>query len=354
MKRYGKALEPGEALFIGVDLHKLTWHVTVRTVDVELWSGSIPGRWEALRLLLERYRTCKIQLVYEAGCFGFWLHDLLLEYGVECIITPPSLIPQESGNRVKTDRKDSRKLAQLLAKGLLKRIFVPSRQECYHRQVSRRRRMLIGDRVRVQNRIKAELRFYGINLKEPVGKWTKGYVENLERIRFPDRFMQESYNRLLEQYRFLTGQIEKQTALLNELSKQELYRERVEILMSVPGMGTIAAMELILELQDVSRFRRAEELAAYVGLTPSQYSSADKVRMGRITKVGKHSIRAILVQSAWQLIRKDKAMREKYERIKIHSGGKRAIVAVARTLLLRLRRIWLDATPYRLALSASN
>jgi transposase len=154
--------------------------------------------------------------------------------------------------------------------------------------------------------------------------------------------MQESYNRLLEQYRFLTGQIEKQTALLNELSKQELYRERVEILMSVPGMGTIAAMELILELQDVSRFRRAEELAAYVGLTPSQYSSADKVRMGRITKVGKHSIRAILVQSAWQLIRKDKALREKYERIKIHSGGKRAIVAVARTLLLRLRRIWLD------------
>ena len=73
MKRNSKALEPGEALFIGVDLHKLTWHVTVRTVDVEVWAGSIPGRWEALRLLLNRYRTCKIRLVYEAGCFGFWI-----------------------------------------------------------------------------------------------------------------------------------------------------------------------------------------------------------------------------------------------------------------------------------------
>ncbi|MGC9968071.1 MAG: IS110 family transposase, partial [Syntrophobacteraceae bacterium] len=293
-----------------------------------------------------------IQVVYEAGCFGFWLHDRLIEHGVDCMITPPSLIPQESGNRVKTDRRDSRKLAHLLAKGLLKRVFVPGKKECYHRQVVRRRRQLIGDRTRVQNRIKAELRFYGINISEPIGKWTKGFMENLNKIRFEDKFMQESFNRLLEQYRFLTEQIEKQNSLIHELSEKELYRDRAEILKSVPGIGTIAAMELLLELQDVSRFRQADQLAAYVGLTPSQYSSADKIRMGRITKVGKHSVRAILVQVAWQLIRKDQAMREKYERIKIRSGAKRAIVAIARTLFLRVRRIWLDAVPYRLALSA--
>jgi ABC-type microcin C transport system duplicated ATPase subunit YejF len=68
--------------------------------------------------------------------------------------------------------------------------------------------------------------------------------------------------------------------------------------------------------------------------------------------MGKHSLMAVLVQAAWQLIRKDKVMKEKYERIKIRSGGKRAIVAIARTLLLRVRRIWLDAVPYQLALSA--
>jgi transposase len=352
MRRRDKALEPEEALFIGVDLHKERWHVTIRTNDVELFSGSIPGRWESLLLLLNRYRRCAIQVVYEAGCFGFWLHDHLLEHGVQCIVTPPSLIPQESGNRVKTDRKDSRKLAHLLAKGLLRRIFIPGKKECYHRQVVRRRRQLIGDRTRVQNRIKAELCFFGISISAPVGRWTKRFIENLNRIRFEDRFMQESFNRLLEQYRFLAEQIEKQNALLHELSEKELYRERVEILKSVPGIGTIAAMELLLELQDVARFRQADQLAAYVGLTPSHYSSADKIRMGRITKVGKHSVRAILVQEAWQLIRKDQAMREKYERIKIRSGSKRAIVAIARTLLLRVRRIWLDSVPYRLASSA--
>jgi len=229
-------------------------------------------------------------------------------------------------------------LAHLLAKGLLKRIFVQNKQECYYRQVVRRRRQLIGDRIRVQNRIKSELCFHGIDLLDPTGKWTKKYLENLVRFRFEDRFMQESFNCLLDQYRFIVEQIKKQDALIHELSEMDQYHERVEILKSVPGTGTLAAMELLPELHDVTRFRQADQLAAYVGLTPSQYSSADKVRMGRITKVGRHSLRALLVQAAWQLIRKDRAMKEKYERIEIRAGGKRAIVAIARTLLLRVRR----------------
>jgi transposase len=162
--------------------------------------------------------------------------------------------------------------------------------------------------------------------------------------------MQESFQRLLEQYEFLSQQISKQTKLLRELSQTPLYRGRVEILQSVPGIGLIGAMELLVELQDVGRFRRAEHLAAYVGLTPSQYSSADKIRMGRITRSGKSGLRGMLVEASWMLITKDRAMREKYERIKARSGAKRAIVAIARTLLLRSRRILLDGRPYALGL----
>jgi transposase len=164
--------------------------------------------------------------------------------------------------------------------------------------------------------------------------------------------MQESFNCLLEQDEFLSAQIDKQTQLLRELSETAMYRERVKILQSIPGIDLISAMELLLELQDVARFRRAEQLAAYVGLTPSQYSSADKVRMGRITGIGKNTLRSLLVEASWTLIRKDQAMREKYERIKIRSGGKRAIVAVARTLLLRMRRMLLDNQAYVLDLAA--
>jgi transposase len=147
--------------------------------------------------------------------------------------------------------------------------------------------------------------------------------------------MRESFQRLLEVYDFLTEQIAKQTQLLRELSQTPHYRERVEILRSVPG------------------FRRAEQLAAYVGLTPSQYSSAEKIRMGRITGAGKNGLRAILVEASWKLITKDGAMRDKYERIKARSGAKRAIVAIARTLLLRSRRILLDDCPYGLEVIGS-
>ena len=92
--------------------------------------------------------------------------------------------------------------------------------------------------------------------------------------------MQQSFNQLLEQYEFLCTQIDKQTQLLKQLSQLPLYRDRVKILRSIPGIGILTAMEILLELQDFSRFRRAEQLAAYVGLTPSQYSSADRIRMG--------------------------------------------------------------------------
>jgi len=327
MKRARKELQPGDRIFVGIDLHKKKWHVTVRTAELELFNGSIPGCWKALQRILDRYQGHQIETVYEAGYFGFWLHDHLVDYGAECIVTPPSLIPQEYGNKEK---------------------------ERYHRQVSRRRRQLVGDRIRTQSRIKAELKLYGIDLPEPDGKWTKIYLGNLGRIRFNNRWMQESFKCLLEQYHFLDGQIVKQTNLLRELSKTELYRERVELLMTIPGIGMIAAMELLLELQDVSRFQRADHLAAYVGLTPSQYTSADKVRMGRITRTGKNSLRATLVQASWALIRKDGVMQEKYDRLKSRSGGKRAIVAVARTLLIRMRRMLLDNNPYVIGLIAAN
>jgi transposase len=179
------------------------------------------------------------------------------------------------------------------------------------------------------------LKFYGIPLQEPRGRWTQLYFEALRRVRFGNHWMQESFNRLLEQYKFLSAQIDKQTKLLRELSETAQYRKRVEILQSIPGIGVISAMDMLLELQEVSRFRRAEQLAAYVGLTPSQYSSADKVRLGRITGIGKNTLRSILVEASWILISKDQTMRERYDRIKIRSGGKRAIVAIARNLLLR-------------------
>jgi len=140
MRRPNHQVTSGEDLLVGINLHKHRSHVTIRTFDVEVFSASIPGTWEALQRVLARYAGHQLQAVYEAGYFGFRLHDRLVAHDIPCLVTPPSLVPKEYGNRVKTDRRDSSKLAHLLAKGMLKRVWVPSEEELYHRQVIRRRR----------------------------------------------------------------------------------------------------------------------------------------------------------------------------------------------------------------------
>lgn len=117
-------------VYVGIDMHQKSWHVSIIHDGRVLFSNGLPAQWDVLKKLLDRYRgCCKIHAVYEAGYFGYWLYDRLQAYGASCIVTPPSLIPLESGNRVKTDRIDSRKLAILCSKGLLKQVAVPTEEE---------------------------------------------------------------------------------------------------------------------------------------------------------------------------------------------------------------------------------
>jgi transposase len=352
MRNYNRNSRKDSEILVGIDVHRRFWHVTVLHLGVELFSGNIPGNWESLRQLLTRYRKARISVVYEAGFSGFWLYDRLIEWGAECLVTPPSLLPSEYGNRVKTDRRDSRKLAYLLWKGMLKAVWVPDKQSRYHRQVIRRRRQLVQDRIRIQHRIKSELYCYGIDLDTSQGPWGLVYVSNLWRLRFGNRWMDESFQRLLEEYEFLSEQVRRQTRLLKKLAATDRYRDQVALLCSACGIGAITAMEYLLELGDIGRFRQGEKLAAYVGLTPSQYSSGERVRMGRITGIGKSHLRGSLVEVAWVAIRKDPGMYEIYQRIKRRAGSKRAIVAVARRMLLIARRMLLDGVPYRIGTAA--
>lgn len=346
MRSYGEVRGDSSTIYVGIDVHKKSWHVTIRTAERQDWSGSIAADWEVLERVLSRYSKRKVVAVYEAGFSGFWLYDRIVAWGADCIVTPPSLIPSEYGNRVKTDRRDSAKLALLLSRDLLKAVWVPDAEARSHRQVLRRRRQLVGDRIRLQCRIKSELACFGLPFPEIQGKWTQTFEQHLWQIRFADRWQTESFQRLLTQYRMVSELIAQQTRLLKELSVTKRYREAVQRLCSMPGIGLLTAMELLLELGDFTRFTRSSKLAAYVGLTPSQYSSGEKVRLGRITGIGKPQLRASLIEAAWMLIRKDAAQRLRYEQLRQRCGSKRAIVAMARRLLLVARRLLLDQQNY--------
>jgi transposase len=345
MERYTKRNRERKKIFIGIDMHKRAWHITIFDEAGEIWHGNIPSQWEALRSIMNRYRGCRIYTVYEAGCFGYGLYDHITEYGAECKVTPPSLVPLEYGNKVKTDRRDSRKLAQLLQKDLLKEVHVPTEEERRHRQVFRRRRQLVEDRVRVQHRIKSELRFFDIEIPDIYGPFSRTYLSNLRRLRFGDRFLEESFHHLLDEYEFLCVLTERQTRLIKEIAALDLYKGRVTILTKIPGIGVLSAIEILVELQDVERFQRPEQLAAYVGLTPSQYSTGDKVRMGHITCVGKPHLRATLIEASWRLVGRNEEVRSYYEQLRARAGAKRAIVAVARRLIIHIRKMLLTQIP---------
>ncbi len=351
MKEYSSETAGDEAIYMGVDVHRKSWHLTVRTQDRELKKINMPPQWEVLRQTIDHYGAACVTVVYEAGYFGYSLHDQITAHGARCVVTPPSRVPQEQGNRVKTDKRDSAKLARLLAKGELKAVYVPTVTERNHRQVLRQRRQMVADRTRVQLRIKAFLTFHGVPCPPCTGKWSNLFVHKLRAIDFTDPCLQQAFAALLEQYTFCNAQILQATQQLRALARSSTYRERVQLLRTVPGVGLITAMEVLLELQDMSRFASAEKLAAYVGLTPAQHSSGDKVRLGHITGVGKGSLRGALTEAAWTVIHKDGVMAEKYNRIKARAGSKRAIIAVAHNLLLRIRRVLLDGVPYSTGVS---
>ena len=117
--------------------------------------------------------------------------------------------------------------------------------------------------------------------------------------------------------------------------------------MQIPGMGLYTAMTILVELQDVARFQRADQLSSYLGLTPSERSSGERIRVGGITRCGNATLRSRFVESSWTLIRYDMDVRKTYERIKHHTGsGKKAIVAIARRLALRVRRMLMEQKGY--------
>jgi transposase len=153
----------GKKVSIGIDVHKDSWHVTARTDGEEVFNGRIPASYHSLMKLLERFKDCQIRVAYEAGPCGFSLNDKLMEDSIDTIVVPPSLIPIESGNKVKTDKRDSRKLARLLESDMLKKVFVLTEEERMHRELVRTRRQLVDHRGSVARQIKSKLLFYGIS-----------------------------------------------------------------------------------------------------------------------------------------------------------------------------------------------
>jgi len=354
--RYFKGIKKfvqDKAVFCGIDVHISHWNLCFICDDEIVEKIRIDANYVKLKaLLLMSYSTARvIKIVYESGFSGFWLYRSLVKDGYHCTVTPPSKIPVD-GDRVKTDRRDAMKLAKYHSAGLLKSLAVPPENIESDRRVCRKRRQLTKDRTRAKNRIKSFLALFGISKPESIrSAWSGAYLSWLDDLEFESESDRFTLGQLLKMYRHIRAQLAEVTRFIRQLSRSVKYDKNYRLLTSLRGVGLITAMTFLLEIFDFKRFANERKFASYLGLTPAQHSSGDKVRLGHITRQGNAHLRNLLVESAWTVIRYEPALRDKYERIKAPgTNGKKAIVAVARTLAIRLRRCLLEKQEYVIGL----
>lgn len=336
-------------IYVGIDVHKKTYAVTVLGSDIVKKRVSMSACPKALiSFLKNNYQNSEIYSVYEAGFSGFHLHRKLLDSGIKNIVVNPSSIEISANKKVKTDKKDSYKLAEHLSLGRLIGINIPSLDQEYKRLLSRTREQLMIQRVRTGNQIKNKLFQFGYIDFSEEKVMSRKYISNLVYLELKNE-LKITINCLANIWLYLQSQIKE---LEKELKKQAENESHIELIyQSVPGIGEVSARVLANELGDMLQFKNEKSLFSFVGLTPVEYSSGENIRQGNISRQGNSRLRKILVECAWTTISKDPEMEESFNRIAAKRGKKRAIVAIARRLIGKIRACFKDKSPYKINIS---
>lgn len=329
--------------FIGLDIHKKEWAVSIYSKDFELKTFVQPSDPLALiKHMNTNYPNGNFHSVYEAGFSGFWIHKTLETYGFKNIVINPSDVPTTNKDiKRKTDKLDARKLAKALRANQLTPIYVPDDEVLEERYLLRQRKKLVNDITRQKNRIKTMLNFLGMKIPEEYDSpyWKKAF---------------RSYLRNEPNYKTYSGKIAVATLLdtlenveankkslekeILRLSKEK-YKEKVAWLKSIPGIGLLGAMTIITEISDIRRFRNLDSLYSYAGFIPNCHSSGEKEYIGKITQRCNQYLRPIILQCAWRAIKVDQKMFYSFSQLSQKMKKNKAIVRIARKLLSRVNYV---------------
>jgi transposase len=337
-------------LYVGLDVHKKQWSISVFTTSAHHRTFSQPPTPEALKSYLDHnFPRAKVVCAYEASKFGYWIYRELISYGYECLVVNPADIPTSNKETSdKTDPNDSRKIGRALRAGLLTSIHVPEQHTEGDRQIFRYRKRLMADLTRVKNRIKDKFLFTGTRIPEEFdnSNWSKAFLHWLKQVEMPDTHTRLTVDMLLEQYHFLYRHFLKTSVEVRKLQRMGRYKNVAKLLRTIPGIGPLTTVELLTEIEDINRFSSFKKFNSFIGFKPRSHSSGEHDWKGRMTYRQHKGLRSSLIECAWTTISKDPIMMQRYEELKTRLTGKRAIVIIARKLVSRIYYVMKNEKPY--------
>lgn len=345
-------------LFIGIDVAKQSWKICIYLGAFYHCRFTQPPRAEVLvHYLKVNFPNARYHCVYEAGCFGFWIHDALKASGVDCMVVNPADVPTAHWERSrKTDRVDAHKLARSLAANELKPLYVPDRKAMEDRSMVRLRASVVREQTRYKNRLKAMLQYYGFTTPDGILEkhWSRRYLAWLEQVRLEYASGDYAFRLLIQQLLSVRDTIADLTNQIRLLSQTDPYRDDVQLLCTIPGVSPLAAMSFLTEIVTIKRFKDLDHLASYAGLIPGEYSSGEVSIDTGLTYRRNPVLRLMLVESAWTAAKKDPALLSCFGKYASRMPKNKAIVKIARKLLSRISFVLRRRIPYELSVSAAH
>lgn len=296
-------MREGTTLFVGLDVHKdsiSVAHVAAEPTADVVFVGRIGTRTADIDKLLRRLQSRAVRLVfaYEAGPCGYGLHRDLTAKGITCLVVAPSLIPRKPGDRVKTDRRDAVQLARLLRSGDLTSVYVPRVEDEAIRDLSRAREAAMSDLKAAKLRLKSFLLRHGLNYTGRAN-WNEAHLRYLSKVVCPTPVQQIVFQESLRAVSEHTDRIRRLQDQLAGTAGQWRLSPLVRAFQGLRGVQEHVALTVAAEIGDLTRFDTPRQLAAFIGLIPSESSSGDSRRQGPITKAGNGHVRKALVEGAW-------------------------------------------------------
>ena len=288
-------------IYVGMDVHKDTIVIAVAREGreaAENWK-TIPNDGVRLRKAMKTLvrNGDVLRVCYEAGPTGFGLCRHLREAGIDCIVVAPSLVPGKPGDRVKTDRRDARRLAHFLRSGDLTEVYVPEEAVEAIRDLERAR-----DDAKCAERVARHQLSKFLLRHDRHWEYTTWTLKHRDWIR-TQKFAYPAQQRVLEDYlkavEDLAERVARLTAALEGLVQETTLAPLVKALQAFRGVSVVSAATIAAEVGDLRRFATPGQFMSYVGLVPSEDSTGKRRRQGAITRCGNSHLRRILVEAAW-------------------------------------------------------